>query len=348
MKRSLATAAVMLLVMTRPVTAEQSGRLYCGVYSMYVALQAVGQKPSLEDLIDDRYISSRLGSTLADLMRIADDHRVSVVPMEGMTTGMLRDACSPIVLHTRLPRKGSPYQHWLVFLGVENGMAKIVDPPNSMGLVPFAEILARWDGVGLVVSEAPIPYWRLARAGWLDQMNQIVLATCVVVAGATLVFPRGRQLLRKTTARLAVVVFVSLALAVGFHALSAEGLLQNPGAVASVVTQHHARNVPELSLATLREKLRDNPFLIDVRFPSAFEAGSIPGAISMPISSTTSERLGFFSSTPKDREIILYCQSNECGWSDELASEMVLRGYRNVSVYRGGYAEWKESADDNQ
>jgi rhodanese-related sulfurtransferase len=311
---------------------------------MYVALQAVGQQPELDELIDERYISSPFGSTLVDLEKLAHDYHVSATSVQGMTVGMLRDAPGPVVLHARRPRRASPYQHWIVYLGVEGGMAKVVDPPSGLDLVPFSEILAHWDGVGLMLSEAPVPHSRLMRAGWFEHGFHVVVAICAILGLAVLVGGRRREYVNGKIAGLGIICAVTLALALAHHGLTSDGLLANPSAVASVVTRHHASTVPELSLAAFEASRSENPLVIDVRLPSAYKAGCIPGAVSLPISSTTSERLRFWSSVPEDRQVILYCQSDQCGWSDELASEMVMRGYRHVSVYRGGYQEWQDVA----
>jgi rhodanese-related sulfurtransferase len=42
----------------------------------------------------------------------------------------------------------------------------------------------------------------------------------------------------------------------------------------------------------------------------------------------------------KTQKIVLYCQSSGCGFSDEVAAFLKFNGYRNVSIFRGGYREW--------
>ena len=340
MRRPLLTVVIVMAHAAAALGATNSGRLYCGVYSMYAALQAVGKAPTLDDLIEQKYISSGYGSTLADLKQIADDYGVSAVPMKGMTVGMLRDAQGPVVLHTRRPRRGSPYQHWIVFLGVENGMARIVDPPGAVETISFSNVLAQWDGVGLLISETPVPKSRVMRAAWFEQSTWILTTICALLIVCSVSGFR-RRIRHEKSVQTTLLLGTGVALAIGYHAASADGFLRNPDSVASVVTRHHASNVPVLSLWSLKSKLKDNPLLIDVRVSGDFAEGSIPGAISFPIGSTTTERVRLFSLLPSDREIIVYCKSHECGWSNEFASELLLRGFSRVSVYRGGYDQWR-------
>lgn len=77
--------------------------------------------------------------------------------------------------------------------------------------------------------------------------------------------------------------------------------------------------------------------LIDVRTPMEFEAGSIPGAINIPLDFMR-ERLG---EIPSDRQIILYCGVGLRGY---LASNILrLNGFENVRNLVGGIKTFRSA-----
>lgn len=80
--------------------------------------------------------------------------------------------------------------------------------------------------------------------------------------------------------------------------------------------------------------------LLDVRTKEEFEAGSIPGAVNLPLDSLR-EELGRL---PKDREIDVFCQIGLRGY---LASRILLQnGFSSVRNLSGGYRLWKEIEND--
>lgn len=84
----------------------------------------------------------------------------------------------------------------------------------------------------------------------------------------------------------------------------------------------------------------DRSLLLDVRTEEEFEAGTIPGAVNLPLDSLR-EELG---SLPKDKEIDVFCQIGLRGY---LASRILLQsGFSNVKNLSGGYRLWKELRKD--
>lgn len=343
MMRALALTFCLLPTIALGQGDSLAGSTYCGVYSFYAAVNSLGQETSLRDLIDEKYISSSLGSTLLDLKRAANDRNLHSLPMRGMTTGMLRDATSPVLLHVRTARRGSPFHHWIVYLGVENGHARIVDPPAGVELVSFADVASRWDGVGLVVSAHPISSWHVARIGWIEQC--LVLLSAAIVLFLVFAFANELKLpwqVRKTSIGVVCILASSAGVGLIYHASMAEGFARNPNSVASVMTAHHATHLNELTTEAVRSALERRAVIIDARAARAYTQDHIPTAISIPITLTYSQRTrAIANSVPRDAEIIVYCQSDKCAWSDELGSDLIFRGYKNVHIYRGGFREWK-------
>jgi len=81
--------------------------------------------------------------------------------------------------------------------------------------------------------------------------------------------------------------------------------------------------------------------IIDARSDTEYAEGHIPGAINVP-----HDRLPEFiemltGTVATDAEVIVYCRSLTCDFSDLLATEMKILGYNNVRVFAGGMDHWK-------
>ena len=85
--------------------------------------------------------------------------------------------------------------------------------------------------------------------------------------------------------------------------------------------------------------------LVDARPPSAFLAGSIPGAVSLPYGTLQNDMSAFQQQYGQDTYLIVYCSDQDCLTSAHVA-ETLLRdyGYRHVYHLLGGYAEWQRAA----
>jgi rhodanese-related sulfurtransferase len=81
-------------------------------------------------------------------------------------------------------------------------------------------------------------------------------------------------------------------------------------------------------------------FIFDTRFHRDFQRGAIPGAVNLSINSNLAERKNILRGVDKSARIVLYCQSAGCGFADVIASFLKFNGYRNISLFRGGYREW--------
>lgn len=91
-----------------------------------------------------------------------------------------------------------------------------------------------------------------------------------------------------------------------------------------------------ITLPELDRRLRDGSVtLIDVRPPEEFEAGHIPGAISVPV-----ERLARRPALPKNQEVIAYCRGRYCVYAVEAVESLRKRGYR-ARRFEGGLPGWR-------
>jgi sulfur-carrier protein adenylyltransferase/sulfurtransferase len=96
--------------------------------------------------------------------------------------------------------------------------------------------------------------------------------------------------------------------------------------------------VNELDSEELKARLeRKEKFrLIDVREKDEFEAGHIPGAESIPLSSFKENYSKIL--TDPDEELVTTCRSG--GRSMAAAMFLESRGFNNLSNHEGGASEW--------
>ncbi|GAC1646563.1 MAG: hypothetical protein PVS3B3_27500 [Ktedonobacteraceae bacterium] len=96
-------------------------------------------------------------------------------------------------------------------------------------------------------------------------------------------------------------------------------------------------DVPNISPEQAREKQNAGAVVVDVREPSEWKVGHIPGAVHIP-RGTLPQRL---SQLDADKELILVCQS---GNRSMKASQLLYRaGYGKVQNMSGGMIRWSQS-----
>jgi rhodanese-related sulfurtransferase len=87
---------------------------------------------------------------------------------------------------------------------------------------------------------------------------------------------------------------------------------------------------------------------IDSRSRADFATGHIPGSRSVPLdeversgkSRTGGERPGSLD-LPGAQTLVVYCEGGDCQTSIALAKLLYDRGYRDIRIFSGGWAEWK-------
>jgi len=75
--------------------------------------------------------------------------------------------------------------------------------------------------------------------------------------------------------------------------------------------------------------------ILDVRTPAEWREGHLPWARHIPLGALP-ERI---EEIPRDRPVIVHCQAG--GRAAIAASILLARGFPEVSVYSGGFTEWK-------
>jgi ArsR family transcriptional regulator len=94
-----------------------------------------------------------------------------------------------------------------------------------------------------------------------------------------------------------------------------------------------------VTLSELRKLVRDGDVtVIDVRPREEYDAGHIPGAVSIPLT----ELQRRLRELPKRREVIAYCRGPYCVFSVEAVTMLRDRGYR-ARRSEDGLPAWRDA-----
>ena len=106
--------------------------------------------------------------------------------------------------------------------------------------------------------------------------------------------------------------------------------------VVSLYLDGHDQLEP-VTFKELRRLMRDDDVtVVDVRPPDEFQAGHIPGALSLPVA----ELKRRLRELPKSREVIAYCRGRYCVYSLEAVTMLRKNGYRARRAHEG-LPDWK-------
>lgn len=81
---------------------------------------------------------------------------------------------------------------------------------------------------------------------------------------------------------------------------------------------------------------------VDARSKQSFEIDHIPGAMNLPRLHLEEYIAGFFSSVDTDRLLVVYCSSEDCSDSKDVARYLKWRNYKRICVFKGGIMAWEE------
>lgn len=126
------------------------------------------------------------------------------------------------------------------------------------------------------------------------------------------------------------------------EALQTVARAQLPEAAEAMRTHFEARDPLEpLSIDELRRRIADGePLLVlDVRPREEYEAGHIPGAVSVPLD----ELLERLDELPLDREVVAYCRGPHCVLAPEAVARLHEAGHPRVRRLTDGLPQWRRA-----
>lgn len=101
---------------------------------------------------------------------------------------------------------------------------------------------------------------------------------------------------------------------------------------------------PAISLDDAMMKFESEGIIfLDTRYPEDYKSGHIKGAINFPWEEFEEHSSQVLPKLSFDKEIITYCDGDECETSLLLARELRDMGYKNVKTFFGGWSEWQKA-----
>ena len=83
---------------------------------------------------------------------------------------------------------------------------------------------------------------------------------------------------------------------------------------------------------------KEDIVVVDLRFPSDFRKGHVPGAVNLPKGKWDKPE-----GLSKDNLNVLYCYNQTCHMAAEAAVELIAQGYP-VAEMEGGFATWEANS----
>lgn len=330
---------------------RQVWKPYCGLYCLYAAMKQQGVEVEFPSLIKHEYCGSMHGSALSELVKVAEDHGMHTMSAKNLTSRELRQATCPIILHVKLQPNSRTYAHYILYLGTREGYAIIYDPSNSIKAMPFHELVPRWDGVGLILSATPIDAISIFRPAYERFVLYVSIVAVFIlflrwVKQRWLSFSAAisrRKLLLLSAVQCCGLTLVALATGMLYHFANDEGFLVHMNATDSIKQAYWDTFISKISKNEVNTLFDTDTIFIDARFSSDFEAGHLKGAINVPINITDKERKILMANISKRSHIVVYCQSASCGYARNVTKKLLADGFRNVSIFKGGWREWAQN-----
>jgi rhodanese-related sulfurtransferase len=323
-------------------------RPYCGLYCVYAMLKQMDRNVDFRDLVKLKYVGSGEGSTMAELSKAARDNGLFAGVAARLSTEGLSQCPYPAILHVKADWSRRTYDHYELFLGTEEGQAKLFDPPDKLRLVPFHELAGRWDGYALAVSDKPFDIDAIFGPDRQRLLLYVALGILAVLGVHLLVsrtvIPRWaatrRWRLGLSVAQAGALAVAALVSALICHVSSREGLLVNTNTTGLFREAYLGTFIPKVGVGQVRRLLKTDAVILDARYKEDYQGGHLTGAISLPTDANEALWRTRTEAIPKNARILVYCQSAGCKFAEQVGSQLRKDGFSNISVFRGGWQEW--------
>lgn len=309
----------------------------CGIYSMCTALTLCGFEGSPADYFTTAYVG-RSGSSPEQVTAMAETAGADASVVSGMSGFDLRWLDAPFLANVRSNPHSPAYDHWVV-VARRGGELLVYDSGRPPVRVREADFMAIWSGVGVVVGS---PGATVLPAVWLGRIALLQLGVLIaLVLRRFIPAPGGRS---RSRIRQATVVLAAAGVltAVGMAVL---GDLPNFSSGVRLAAAPYAEGPDDIaSLEDLHAFVQDQSVLvIDARSRLDYLAGSIPGAVNIPIHASLWEMKDYMEGISRDVPIVVFCQSEACTWDEAVAANLSALGFGRVMVSNKGWAEYVQA-----
>jgi len=153
--------------------------------------------------------------------------------------------------------------------------------------------------------------------------------------------PAGRRW--GIVSHMAMLLSVAFALAAVANLLSPVGIDWQEAWSRSVDSQAEKSGLVTVDAAQVRQIVDVNSYIVfDARSAVDYEAGHLPGALSWPASDIEAKADLYLPVLHADQPVLVYCSGRACDESLHLAKFLKAQGLQQVSLFAGGYSEWKK------
>jgi len=330
----------------RPAAVAATPGQYCGVYCVYGACRALGQRTGFRGFLRSRYVGSTKGSSFAELVGAIHDRGLAATLVRRLNLSTLVHCPWPVILHVRSDVEQATPNHFVLYLGVVHGKAIVMDPPAAPQPESFRRIAAVWDGKGIIVSTQVMSLagiFGLAYGRFLALLA--VLVSLVIIAHKLRRGGRLQAVFRGSAGPAAVqalgIVILAALMGVVQNVAGRAGLLAPSTESRQLLRIYNTRDLPHIGFAAAKALVAQGAVVIDARLPSDYRNGHIPGAINIPPGTAPQSRAELLAGVGKSSPIMVYCESSGCPLAAMLANRLEIDGYSRVCVFTGGWRRWK-------
>ncbi len=315
---------------------------YCGVYCVYGACRVLGVPVKFPELLRSRYVGSVKGSTFAELSHAIHDHSLDATLVRRLDISALDHCRWPVILHVRSEVEESTPNHFILYLGEEDGGALIMDPPTAPDIVSFRRIAALWDGKGIIVSDKPISAFALFGYSYFQfAALAIVLMSLAVILRLTVRVGRRvgmrSQYLGWTLTQAVAILTLAVLVGTVANVIGRGGLLAPSRQSRELQRIYSGQMVHRAGFAMANAMVRAGVPVIDARFASDYDRGHIPGAINIPPGTAPQSRRQLLRGANVAGRVMVYCEDSGCPLAEPAMEKQLECGHccgRSRSCWR--------------
>jgi rhodanese-related sulfurtransferase len=309
----------------------------CGIYSTCRALTILGFDVKPDDLWSTKFIGSSKGSSPDELVAAVKKVGGTATIRVNMSYTELLALEMPLIANVRRTPYQKQFDHWVCVINSRDGL-RVFDGPQASRVIEPSVFLASWSGVGVIVG---------------DGRSMLVDTTVIRLIWMALLISIAYLILRHRSRTGAASLGTGwVPIAVATVACTVVGnCLYVPGqghyeAVQLAAAPYRATYVGK---ATLKDALEcgrnESCLLVDARRTEDYLGGSLPNAVSIPVTASYMEIKEFLKAVPRDIRITVFCQSAKCDYNKQVAVKLSQLGFEHVSVADEGFMEFEKLKD---
>ena len=117
----------------------------------------------------------------------------------------------------------------------------------------------------------------------------------------------------------------------------------NPNGISLVRKKYSNESISIVDTSTVIKRYHEGKAIfIDARPSAFFEQAHIEGAVNIPLAIFDLMYMMELSEADKKEVIIIYGRTISRHYDEQMADKLMLRGYKNVMVFKGGLSDWKK------